>query len=70
MTHSSIDPFTLQNDKKPKAKRKVDIMKDKVKKAISVISSIFGEPYTYQSGYFKEDSIIQKNLVFVNLEND
>ena len=70
MTHSSIDPFTLQNDKKPKAKRKVDIMKDKVKKAISVISSIFGEPYTYQSGYFKEDWIIQKNLVFVNLEND
>ena len=45
-------------------------MKDKVNKAINVISAIYGEPYTYNSGYFEQDSIIQKNLIFVNLEND
>ena len=70
MTHSSIDPYTLKTEKKSKLKRKFDIMKDKVNKAINVISAIYGEPYTYNSGYFEQDSIIQKNLIFVNLEND
>ena len=67
MTHSSLDPYQLQ---KTKQRKKLDIMKEKVKKAINVISSIFGEPYSYNSGYFEKDSIIQKNLIFVNLEND
>ena len=49
MTHSSIDPYTLKTEKKSKLKRKFDIMKDKVNKAINVISAIYGEPYTFIS---------------------
>jgi len=68
-THSSIDPFLFQNGIPPKLKKKYDKIKEKTKKIIKAISSTFGEPYTYGQ-YFQEDSIIQKNLIFVNLEKD
>jgi hypothetical protein len=68
-THSSIDPFLFQSGIPPKLKKKYDKIKEKTKKIIKAISSTFGEPYTYGQ-YFQEDSIIQKNLIFVNLEKD
>jgi hypothetical protein len=68
-THSSIDPFLFQNGIPSKLKKKYDKIREKTKKIINAISSTFGEPYTYGQ-YFQEDSIIQKNLIFVNLEKD
>ena len=44
-------------------------MKEKVKKSIHTIS-LFGESYSYKNGYFEKYSIIQKNLIYVNLEFD
>ena len=70
MTHSSIDPYIFQTDKKLKLRKKEDFMKNRVKKIINIISSIFGESYTYKTKYFKEGSLIQDNLIFVNLEID
>ena len=72
MTHSSIDPYSLQEEenKKTKKRRKSDILRDKLRKAVNIISSTFGEFYSFKSGYFQEDSLIQKNLIFVNLEKD
>ena len=68
LTHSIIDPYSIQDEKKVKQRRKVDIVKDKVRKAINVISSAFGDSYGYN--YFEKDSLTQKNLIFVNLEKD
>lgn len=65
LTHSSIDPYNL-----PKEKRAINIFKDKLKKIINIISSTFGETYSYQTGYFEEGQLTQKNLIFVNLEKD
>jgi hypothetical protein len=68
LTHSLIDPYSIQEEKKGKQRRKLDIVKDKVRKVINVISSVFGESYGYN--YFEKDSLTQKNLIFVNLEKD
>ena len=68
-THSSIDPFQLQGKDK-KSKKTLDHLKGVIKKCINIISSIFGESYSYKTGYFQENSLIQKHLIFVNLERD
>ena len=72
LTHSSIDPYTLQEEenKKAKKRKKTDVVRDKLRKAINIITSTFGEHYSYKNGYFQENSLIQKNLIFVNLEKD
>ena len=69
-THSSIDPYSLQGVDQKKNRKKIDIVRDKEKKVISIISSIFGDSYSYKNDYFQKDSLIQKNLIFVNLEQD
>ena len=68
LTHSTIDPYSIEGNKKNKQRKKYDIIKDKVTKTINVISSAFGDSYGYN--YFEKDSLIQKNLIFVNLEKD
>ena len=72
MTHSNIDPYTFNDNgnKKVKLKKKIDSYRDRLKKTINIISSTFGETYSYKNNYFQKDSLIQKNLIFVNLEKN
>ena len=75
LTHATIDPDELKDSKNLKQKKKLDIIKQKIDKAITVISSTFGS--SYGDNYFQKDSnkdspyyLIPKNLIFVNMEKD
>lgn len=65
LTHCLMNPYQDKINK-----RKKDLLKNKVDKAINVIGSTFGEAYSVEKGYFKKDSIIQENLILVNFTKD
>jgi len=65
LTHCSINPYDEKLNKKKK-----DILKNKIDKCINIISSIFGNTYSIEQNYFKKNSLIQENLILVNLIKD
>lgn len=64
-THCTINPYEDKLNKKKK-----DILKNKIDKAINIIGTTFGNAYTIEQNYFKKDSIIQENLILVNFIKD
>jgi hypothetical protein len=65
LTHCTINPYDEKLNKKKK-----DILKNKIEKCINIISTIFGKTYSIEQNYFKKDSLIQENLILVNLMKD
>ena len=65
LTHCSINPYEEKLNRKKK-----DILKNKIDKCINIISSIFGKVYSIEQNYFQENSLIQENLILVNLVKD
>jgi len=69
MTHSTTDPYELIEVKTVKKKKK-DNFENKLQTIINVITSVFGSSYSYETEYFQKNSLIQKNIIFTNLEED
>jgi predicted GTPase len=67
LTHCPIDPYNKENLKK---KKKKDALNDKINKFINLVGAIFGKKYSIEENYFKKDSIIQENVILVNLVKD
>ena len=65
LTHCSINPYEEKLNRKKK-----DILKNKIDKCINIISTIFGKAYSIEQNYFQKDSLIQENLILVNLIKD
>ena len=61
LTHCINNPYEKIS------KKKLDAIKLKIENKINIIGSHLGKAYSFESGYFKKDSLIQDNLILVNL---
>ena len=68
LTHCLINPYNCDFNKKNKKTKK--IIASKIEKIINIITNNFGENYSIENNYFRKDSIIQDNLILVNLVED
>ena len=63
-THSLIDPYRILKQKSR------DIIRSKINRIINEIYNNFRGSYSLNNNYFQKDSLIQRNLIFINLEKD
>ena len=61
LTHCINNPYEKIS------KKKLDAIKLKIENKMNIIGSHLGKAYSFESGYFKKDSLIQDNLILVNL---
>ena len=68
LTHCLTNPYSSSFNNTNKKKRKK--IESNIEKIINAITNNFGINYSIESNFFKKDSIIQDNLILVNLIDD
>ena len=68
LTHCSTNPYNSNFNKINKHIK--NLIESNIEKIINTITNNFGTNYSIENNYFKKDSIIQDNLILVNLIED
>ena len=64
ITHTINDPYKLLKVSKKNMKQKE--LLNNIHKIANNVKALFGDTYSFEEGYFQKNSLIQKNMIFVN----
>ena len=64
ITHTINDPYKLRKASDKEMKKKE--LLNNINKIANNVKAHFGDTYSFEKGYFQKNSLIQKNMIFVN----